>query len=260
MGRPPIKPFQLCDDIYWVGVNSAAPSHLIVTDCGLVLIDTATVDTQDELLANISSLGFDVRDVRHIIHSHAHFDHVGATNRIVELSGAKTYGGFGDADSFCGKNKILWAMREPPENEDEFYFAPDVLIHDGDKIKFGNIEMRFLETPGHTSGVISMLWNAHHNGVEYTAGMFGGAGQNSLTDEYLDLFSLPYSLRNDYVRSIDRLLLENVDIHIGNHPGNNSHVDKASRKTEDYNPFVAEKTWRPFLEKQKNALIEKYGL
>ena len=105
-----------------------------------------------------------------------------------------------------------------------------------------------------------MLWNAHHNGVEYTAGMFGGAGQNSLTDEYLDLFSLPYSLRNDYVRSIDRLLLENVDIHIGNHPGNNSHVDKASRKTEDYNPFVAEKTWRPFLEKQKNALIEKYGL
>ena len=90
MAKPLIKPLKITDDFYWVGVDSSSPAHLLVTDEGLVLIDTASHTNVDIFISNIESLGFDVRDVKHIIHSHGHFDHVGATTRIVKLSGAKT--------------------------------------------------------------------------------------------------------------------------------------------------------------------------
>lgn len=255
-----IKPIKIADDLFWVGVNSSSPAHLVTTDEGLVLIDTASHTDVDLLISNIESLGFDVRDVSHIIHSHGHFDHVGATTRIVKLSGAKTYIGARDADAVMGKNKRLWAGLALPENENDFYFLPDVLLHDGDELKIGNHTFRFLETPGHTLGVLSIFWNAHYKGEEHLAGMFGGAGQAAISDAHLDRDKLPYTLREDYVRSVERIIGEPVELHIGNHPSNNNHNDKAARLAEDYNPFIEENTWVPFLERCRDEVATKYGI
>lgn len=260
MAKEFIKPIQIADDLFWVGVDSSSPAHLVVTDEGLVLIDTASHTNVDVLIANIESLGFDVRDVKHIIHSHGHFDHVGATTRIVSLSGAKTYLGRGDVDSVRGANKRLWAGITIPENEKDFYFEPDVLLSDGDVLKVGKHEFRFLETPGHTLGVLSIFWNAHYKGKEYLAGMFGGAGQAAVSSAHLDRDGLPYSLREDYVRSVERIIDEPVELHVGNHPDNNKHNDKAARLTADYNPFIEEKTWVSFLSKCRDAVAEKYNI
>ena len=260
MAKELIKPIKIADELFWVGVDSSSPAHLVVTDEGLVLIDTASHDTVSTLLANIESLGFDVHDVKHIIHSHGHFDHVGATAKIVSLSGAKTYIGARDADAVMGKNKRLWAGFALPENENDFYFVPDVLLRDGDELKIGNHTFRFLETPGHTLGVLSIFWNVHYRGKEYLAGMFGGAGQAAISDEHLVRDGLPYTLREDYVRSVERIIDEPVELHVGNHPSNNNHNDKAARLTEDYNPFVEEKTWVPFLQKCRDEVAAKYGI
>ncbi len=258
MATERIKPCKITDELYWVGVHRMSPAHLLVTSEGLVLIDTGTVDTQKELIANIESLGFDVRDVKHIIHSHGHFDHIGATTDIVKLSGATTYIGLGDEDAVRGLNDLLWVTKTPTENAKDLYFEPDVIIKDGDVLRFGDTEMRFVATPGHTAGVISMFFNVHHGGKEYLAGMFGGAGFGSMKTEYLDSRGLPRTLRDDYIKSIDRIIGEPVDVHIGNHPNNSNQVSKAERKTEDYNPFVEEKTWVSFLTTQKEVFIEKY--
>ena len=258
--RPIIKPCKLTDELYWIGAHSMAPAHLILTSDGIVLIDTGSIETRAEIMANIESLGFDVRDVKHIIHSHGHYDHVGATNDIVKLSGAKTYIGLGDEDAVRGANDLLWATKIPPENENDFYFEPDVIIKDGDVFKFGDTEIRFVATPGHTAGVISMFFKVHHGGREYLAGMFGGAGYGSMDIEYLDSRGLPRSLREDYVRSINRIIDEPVEVHIGNHPKNNNHVSKAERKTDEYNPFVEEKTWVSFLTAMRDEFVEKNNI
>ena len=255
-----IKPCKITDELYWVGVHRMAPAHLLVTSEGLVLIDTGTVDTQAELIANIESLGFDVRDVKHIVHSHGHFDHIGATTEIVKLSGAKTYVGKGDEDAVRGANDLLWVTKTPTANAKELYFEPDVIIKDGDVFKFGDTEMRFVATPGHTAGVVSMFFKVHHGGREYLAGMFGGAGYGSMNTEYLDSRGLPRSLQEDYVRSINRIIDEPVDVHIGNHPNNSNQISKAERKTDEYNPFVEEKTWVPFLVRQRDTFIEQNNL
>ena len=256
--NPLIPPIKITDDLYWVGARADAPAHLLACGDGLVLIDTGTTDTADTVIENIGKMGFDVRDVKHIIHSHGHYDHVGATNRIVALSGAKTYVGKGDADAVRGKNSLLWAKHGVPDGR--FYFEPDIIIGDGDVMRFGDITVRFLETPGHTAGVLSIFWNTRYKGREYLAGMFGGAGQGSLTDDYLDSTGQPHSLREDYIRSIDRILPEPVEVHIGNHPGNNDHNSKAARMTDSYNPFVEERTWTPFLEKMRAKLIADYNM
>ena len=260
MAKQFIKPLKITDDFYWVGVDGSSPAHLLVTDEGLVLIDTASHTNVEEFLANIASLGFDVRDVKHIIHSHGHYDHVGATSRIVKLSGAKTYIGARDADAVRGKNKRLWASLSLPENASEFYFEPDALLRDGDVLRFGKHEFRFLETPGHTEGVLSIFWNVFYKGKSYLAGMFGGAGTAAISAEHLDRDGLPYTLREDYVRSVERILDEPVELHVGNHPGNNKHNDKAERLTEDYNPFIEENTWVPFLLGCRDEVAEKYNI
>lgn len=205
-------------------------------------------------------MGFDVRDVKHIVHSHGHYDHIGATNDIVKLSRAKTYIGLGDEDAVRGVNDLIWVTKAPTENANELYFEPDVIIKDGDVFKFGNTEMRFVATPGHTAGVMSIFFNVHHGGKEYLAGMFGGAGYGSMQIEYLDSRGLPHSLREDYVRSINRIIGEPVEVHIGNHPNNNNQISKADRKTEEYNPFVEEKTWVSFLTAQRDAFIQKNNI
>ena len=257
---PLIPPVQIADNLYWVGVKKMAPAHLVKTDDGLVLIDTGSDDTVEGIVKNIESLGFDIRDIKHIVHSHGHYDHTGATTEIVSLSGAKTYIGLGDEDAVRGACNLLWAGKIPPENEKDYYFEPDVIVRDGDVYDFGDVRMRFVSTPGHTAGTMSMFWNVKYQGREYIAGMFGGAGDNTLTAKYLDENNLPYSMRSDYIKSTNRLMKEQVDLHIGNHPGNNKHVDKASRMTDEYNPFIEEKTWLPFLAACKTELMELYGL
>lgn len=258
---PRISPIRIADNLYWVGVNSSSPAHLVTTSEGIVLIDTASNDTVDEFIENIESLGFDVRDVRHIIHSHAHYDHTGATPKIVSLSGAKTYIGRRDYDSVVGNNLRLWASRKRPENEKDFYFEPDVLLDDGDELTVGDVTFRFVATPGHTEGVMSIFWNVTYRGEEYLAGMFGGAGTEAMSDAHLQRDSLPVTLREDYVRSVDRIINEPVTLHIGNHPGNNKHSEKAENfRFGGRNPFICDNTWQSFLMKVRGEVVNRFDV
>lgn len=252
-----IKPCKMADELYCIGV-SGSPAHLLVTDDGLVIIDTGRPAALEVLLKNIELIGFNIKDVKHIIHTHGHIDHIGCTKAFLGMCNAKTYIGKFDADAANGKNDFVWDGT--PGRELSYAFEPDVLIDDGDIIKIGNTEIRFVHTPGHTAGVISPFFKVHYKGKEYLAGMHGGVGYNTLTDEYLDKFSLPKTMRDEFIKGIDKIIDEPVDLHVGNHHSNNKHSSKMARMTEDYNPFIEEKTWRPFLEKTRAGLVELYNL
>ena len=68
------------------------------------------------------------------------------------------------------------------------------------------------------------------------------------------------SVRIDYIRSVERIIDEPVEVHIGNHHGDNKHSAKAAAKTDDYNPFIEESDWRGFLTERKETLINLYGI
>lgn len=79
----------MCGNLYFVG-NKDSATHLIDTGEGLILFDTGYSNMQDFLIESIEKLGFRPEDICMIFHTHAHFDHFGATKMLKKISGAKT--------------------------------------------------------------------------------------------------------------------------------------------------------------------------
>lgn len=247
------RPVKYTDGLYYIGTRNS-PSWIMEGKTGLIMIDTAMPEDFDYITENIKKLGYELKNIKHIIHSHGHIDHIGCTKALVSLSGAKTYIGFGDEDSVSGKNQLQWTneLNMPFDCA----FEPDVIIHDGDIIDIDGISFRFVSTPGHTAGVMSMFFNITDKGKDYIAGMFGGAGIYSMALKYLDKYSLSHSLRDTFLESIKKIYNEKVDIHLGNHLGDNKHFEKLERVGGTTNPFVDTNSWQEFLDKRYKMASE----
>lgn len=71
-----VKPFEIMDGLYYVG-NSQVSAHLLTSSNGLILLDSTMPHQVAWLLENIRKLGFRPADVKVVIGSHAHLDHIG---------------------------------------------------------------------------------------------------------------------------------------------------------------------------------------
>lgn len=249
-----IEPVRYADGLYHIGTRKY-PSWLI--DCGgeIALLDTAMPSDLDFILENIEKIGYKLSDVKHILHSHGHIDHIGGTKAIAKMTGAKTYIGKGDEDTVAGRNDLQWTKEFGMEYT--VGFESDVIISDGDRIKIGNKEFYFLSTPGHTQGTLSIFFDVTDEGKTYRAGMFGGVGGNSMHLEYLDRYGLPHTLRDDFIAAAKRLKNERVDIHLGNHLANSRHFEKAALLGQGKNPFIGSESWIKLLE-TKITEIERF--
>ena len=77
--------------------------------------------------------------------------------------------------------------------------------------------------------------------------MFGGAGRNTLTKQYLKTYP---TCRSDYRQSLARLKNEQVDVMLGNHVWNNDTEEKGEAFLADptHNPFIDDKLFGRFLD------------
>lgn len=236
-----IVPFKMIGNLYFVG-ERAASSHLIDTGEGLILIDTGYERTADIILENMKTLGFDIADVKMIIHSHGHWDHTGATALLLKHAPkAKTY---------LHTNDIKYIKNS---------FVPDYSMGEGDVITLGNTSIRCMFTPGHTEGSMSFFFDVEEGGKTYRAAMFGGAGTKQLTKNYMDREDrrVSYHLRALFFESVERLKKEHVDVFVGNHSWQNDTEGKQARLAlSDVNPFIDENEWVPFLDGLKTTLEE----
>lgn len=233
-----MTPFRMIGNIYFVGTYEAS-SHLIDTGDGLILIDTGYEENADTVVESMTALGFDIADVKYILHSHGHYDHTNATYKILEKApGAKTYLSFKDIKYI--KN-----------------FTPDFDICDGDVIKLGNTEILCLFTPGHTEGSVSFFINVTEGGKTYRAAMFGGSGTNQLKKAWMHDYDVPYLCRGQFFDSVERLLREPVDVMIGNHSWQNRTPEKYEMMaTAEQNPFIDPTEWTAYLKKLRGQLEE----
>ena len=200
-----MEPFKIIGNVYYVGTYQAS-SHLIDTGDGLILIDTGYANTLYLVIHSIHKLGFKPEDIKYIINTHWHGDHTEATAAMADLSGAKTLIGVEDAEKA------------------KKYFEPDILVKDGDALSLGNTTIRFVETPGHTKGTVSLFFDTEENGKIFRVGTFGGAGANTLALGKFDYDNC----REDYRKSLNRLRQEKVEVFIGNHVWNNDTENKGN--------------------------------
>lgn len=248
-----VKPFRIYGNLYFVGTEPAS-SHLIATEDGLILLDSGYPQSLYLVLESIWELGFDPRDIRYIIHSHGHYDHLGATRALLGITQAKTFLGAEDVDYANGKLDLTWAK----ELGHVYYetFEPDVALHDSDMIRLGSTEIKCLSTPGHTPGTFSFFFDVQENGHTRRAGMFGGAGINSMSKDFLDAYGLSYDCRDKFFGSLEKLKKEPVDIPLGNHVGCNDTLGKVERLHEGKeNPFIAPQEWPIFLNLCRDRLL-----
>ncbi len=242
-----IDPFKIADGLWYVGDKKVC-IHLIDTGDGLILIDSGFLGATHILVDSIWRAGFDPRDIRMIIHTHGHSDHFGASDEFKHMYGCKLAISRVDAEytkrqaesgSFGGK---LFPLAKVPEF--------DVLIEDGETIELGNVKIKCILTPGHTEGVLSLFFDVTYEGKTYKAGLFGGAGTNSIKLFAIYKNGYPENAPEQMLDSIALLKGIDVDIHLGNHPGNNKTLDKRKRQLEEGgNPFIDKTSWGSFLEK-----------
>jgi len=142
----PVAPFRIAGNLYYVGTAGIA-SYLITDPDGHVLIDGATRESADQIAANIRALGFRIEDVRLLLQTHAHWDHVGGLAALKRASGARLLASDGDRETLeSGRTNY---------RDDVGTFPPvavDAVIGDGEIVRLGDTAITARLTPGHTKG------------------------------------------------------------------------------------------------------------
>ncbi len=70
-------------DLQHVGISRAIGAYVVQTDDGLALFDCGPATCLQHLRDGLASRGLSLDDIRHILLSHIHLDHAGATGAIV---------------------------------------------------------------------------------------------------------------------------------------------------------------------------------
>jgi len=156
----PVKPQRIFGDVYYVGVAGLS-SILIRGKDGMVLIDGDLPQSVPLIEANIRTLGFDVKDIKLILNSHAHFDHAGGIAELQNDSGAPALTSPEGA-------KALRAGHVAPDDPQaafadtaEFAAIENVRgVGDGETVRVGALAVTAHWTPGHTPGSTSWTWTS----------------------------------------------------------------------------------------------------
>ena len=135
-------------------------------------------------------------------------------------------------------------------------FSCDVLLDDGDVIDFGDTQVRCVLTPGQTDGVMSYIITLPDGKV---AAMHGGVGLNTLKSDFLKRYGMSFDSRRIFKESLKKLAFEQVDLVLGNHPGQTRTLRKMLKILNGDGDILDRDEWQAFLirtEKKLDELIE----
>lgn len=90
------------------------------------------------------------KNVKYILLTHGHYDHIGGVNLVKEKTGAKVVIHKEDEEMLCDKNKNYGTDSTP--------IYADILVEDGTELMLGNSKITVLHTPGHTKGGVCYIF------------------------------------------------------------------------------------------------------
>lgn len=154
----PAPPARIFGDTWYVGTCGIS-AILITSDQGHVLIDGGPVAAAPLVAANIERLGFRLKDVRWIVSSHEHDDHVGALAELKRLTGAK----LAALDSAAPQLAAGKLRDDDPQRAIAADFPPvvvDRILNDREDFRFGPLLLSVHATPAHSVGSASWSWQS----------------------------------------------------------------------------------------------------
>ena len=126
------------------------------------------------IVANVEKLGFDVQDIKFMLSSHAHFDHMQGHAAMKRATGAHIVALGGDAAAIeSGQDNSALGDEgwEPVE--------VDRVVEDGDTLTVGGVTLRALWTGGHTQGATMWMTTVQEGGRNYSVAFRGGEIPNA---------------------------------------------------------------------------------
>ena len=245
------KPFKVIENVYFVG-NTWVSVYLIDTPEGLILIDCAYEENLYLLIDSIRGLGFDPKDIRHLLISHGHFDHCGAARQLQEMSNCEIWINEKDAYFFTERRGLIAFEDRVPEFRIDHYYDSD------QSICFGGMTIWPVPCPGHTPGTTSFFFEVEHEGRKLTVAMHGGLGTNTLSKEDLLTNGWPLSFQQGYLDMLRQMKRRSVDVLIPSHAGHAKtypFFDIAAQDDGTGNGFIRPNAWREMLEIKEQEML-----
>lgn len=205
----PVEPFRIADNLYFVGPNLHNASYLFTSNEGLILIDSIEPRAVPVILANIRKLGFDGKNIKYLLETHAHRDHVAGLARMKQETGAKILASKGDAEIIetggkadFAKHSKLWPVAKVDE-----------ILRDGQQVRVGDTVITAHIVPGQTRGCTTWTSVVTDHGKAYNTVVLCGAdvkGKILGTPQYPDM-------AEDFLHTFQVLQNLPVDIFLGAH-------------------------------------------
>jgi metallo-beta-lactamase class B len=159
----PAPPVRIHANTYLVGTCGIS-SILIVGDQGDILIDGGPEAAADLIAANVRALGYRMQDIKFILNSHEHWDHIGGVAKLQRMSGATIVASAPAAKVFesgvANADDPQAGLAKPVPRA-----SVGRIVRDGDEVRLGDLMLTAIATPGHTSGSLSWRWVSCDGGV-----------------------------------------------------------------------------------------------
>ena len=232
---------------YYVG-SKALATYLITTPDGHILINSGFEETVPLIRASVESLGFKMRDVKIILASHAHSDHVAGHALLKELTGAKVFVMRGDDGVIASGGKGQYLYEDSRWKECEV----DRVLKDREEVKLGGTTLVARLTPGHTRGCTTWTWNVTEGDKKFNVVVIGSPNVNP-GYRLVDNKEYP-EIATDYAKTFEVLKSLPCDIFLGAHGDYYGMLAKYERlKDAEKNPFRDPDGYRDYVELKEKA-------
>lgn len=232
------EPFQMFDNLYYVG-DSWVSAYIIKTSEGLILVDTLAPHFGRWIPENLKKLGLSATDIKYVLVTHGHSDHVGGAHFFQQTYGSKIVMTQADYE--------LAAAQASKSAAPSDFVAPavDIVATDSGELTLGDTTLRLYITPGHTRGCLSIDFFANSGGNRYRAFINGGNGTNFEGVEQARMYA-------NSVARIRRISQTPpvVEVNLSNHPRMNQLFQRREKMADSgsSSPFVDAGAFSTFLD------------
>ena len=243
-----VKPFKIVGNIYFVGMTDQTVL-LIKTPEGHILMDTTFERMMPWVRESLQELGVNLRDIKYILNSHAHADHVEGDAAMKELTGAKIV--FSEADGKTLANPTVRNGRPQWKA-----VQADRLVKEGDTLTLGGTTLTAHVFPGHTRGATTWTTVVEEDGKKYNVVLWGGVG--GLRDPLVNNKDWP-TIVEDYRDTMRRAKALPCEIFTDTHGESFGLTAKMNRLLagEKPNPFYAPQECREGFDRREAAFEEQ---
>ncbi len=143
-------------DLHFLDIPQAIAAFAIETSEGPILVETGPYSTYGHLEKALQAKGFSIRDIRHVLLTHIHFDHAGAAWALAQQGATIYVHPFGVQHLAQPEKLVSSARRIYQEEMDRLWgdmqpIAEErlVAVAHQEVLRFGEVSIKAWHTPGH---------------------------------------------------------------------------------------------------------------